>query len=250
MFEELLDPNNATWEHFRYLGIGGAIVLVLALLLAFLLPKVKIPGAIVAAFGALALGVTAGVLGMAFVGYQLPTDRKKGDGASTAVLADPKGAVGAPGGGKGMPGMGMPGMGMGMPGMPGMGGGGKGGGPKGPSNKAQLASLVGKLQQLTEKPLHIALNDKQKSVISEHIKGLAELEELSDDDAKKRFDAILEVVTGDRKTMEAAGFRWPGAGAGGGGGGGFGAPPPANPFTADDNKAALEALGKTVGLKK
>jgi hypothetical protein len=163
-----------------------------------------------------------------------------------------------------------------MPGGGGGGGrggpGGPGGGGRGPTSKTQLAALVGKLNQLTDKPLFVELTPAQKKQIHEQLQGLADKDELSDDDAKKRLDAMLDVLKDQKATMEAAGYRWPGQGGGGPGGGGGGggggrpggggmpAPPgvatgptgalgggpggggPANPFKTEANASALKSL--------
>jgi hypothetical protein len=125
---------------------------------------------------------------------------------------------------------------MGAPGGPGGGPPGGGGGGRGPSPKAQLASLVTKLDQLTQKPLTVTLNDEEKAKLAEQLRGLAELDTLDDEEAKKRLEATLELVKDDREALEAAGYRWPGAP------GGFrptGAP---NPFKEEENAAHLKGL--------
>ena len=124
---------------------------------------------------------------------------------------------------------------MGSPGgsMPsGMGGG------RGPSAKNQLASLVSKLDQLSVKPIKLELSDEEKKKIDEQIHGLDQAAELTDEDAKKRLDALLEVVKDQRVVLEEAGYRWPGQG------GGFRPPanPPPNPFKEDPNRQHLKSL--------
>jgi hypothetical protein len=79
----------------------------------------------------------------------------------------------------------------------------------------QLAALVTKLDQLTRKPLAVTLSDDQKARLREQLQGLDEKETLDDEEAQKRLDAILEVVKGDKETLQAAGYRWPGEGGGG-----------------------------------
>jgi hypothetical protein len=61
---------------------------------------------------------------------------------------------------------------------------------------------------------------------------------LKDDDAKARLDALLEVLKDQKKTLEAAGYRWPGEGGGFGGGN----PPPPNPFKDQNNHDHLNSL--------
>jgi hypothetical protein len=130
--------------------------------------------------------------------------------------------------------------------------GGAGGG-RGPSPKTQLAGLVTKLDQLTTKPLEVKLTDDQRAKLRAQLQGLDEKEELSDDEAKKRLDEILKIVEGDKDTLEAAGYRWPGEGGGRGGGGGGGGgrqPPPPNPFKEGDAAKHLKDLENTVKAKK
>jgi hypothetical protein len=118
----------------------------------------------------------------------------------------------------------MMGGGKGMGGPP---GGMRGGGPPGmapggamlsgmgaPPPKAQLALLIAKIDQLTNKPLELTLTDEQRAKLSEQLKGLSDEDELSDDDAKKRLDAILDLLKGQQATLEAAGFRLPASGPG------------------------------------
>ncbi len=131
-------------------------------------------------------------------------------------------------------------------------GGGMGG--RGPNPKMQLSQLVAKLDVLTEKPLTVQLTPDQKKQVQEQLKGLADAKELSDDDAKAKLEKILGVVKDQKETLEAAGYRWPGAGGPGGppapgGSGGPGGPggraeAPANPFTAEVNASHLKALSQ------
>ncbi len=220
---------------YHYMAIGGGGLALIALVLYFVLPRgVKIPVGIISTVAALVAGVGVGVIAMAAFGYQPLRPSPDGEGAA----APP--APGAPPGkgpGKG-PGMGMPGMGG-----PGMGGGkGKG---KGPTPKTQLVQLVGKMQQLTDKPLTLTLSGEQRNAIREQLKDLAEPEELTDEYAKQRLDAILEVVKDDRKTLEAAGFLWPEAG-------GFGhpIPSPPNPFKGGEGRERLLSLQGNLINKK
>ncbi len=138
---------------------------------------------------------------------------------------------------------------MARPGMMGRGMGGRGGRGGGPSAKMQLAGLVTKIDQLTQKPLSVSLNDEKRAKLREQLAGLDKMEELSDDEAKKRMDAILEVVKDDRATLEAAGYRWPGQA--GGGRGGMASPQPApNPFTTAPNSKHLKSLQQRVAKEK
>jgi hypothetical protein len=145
-------------------------------------------------------------------------------------------------------------------GRPGGGGGRPGGGPPGgggPNPKIQLVGLVNKLEALTGKSLTVKLDEEQQKKLAEQLQGLGDKEELSEEDAKKRLDAILEIVKDDKATLEAAGYRWPGSGGGfGGGPGGFGGgsgggpPVPANPFKDGDNNKHLKSLQEQVSKGK
>ena len=222
---------------YHYIAIGGGGLAVLAILLYFVLPRgLKIPAGVISTVAALIGGVGIGVVGMAACGYET----KKPDLSASGPPPDMANMMKGPGG-KGPPGGGLP---PGMP-MPGIGGGKKGGGfgGKGPNSKNQLAQLVTKLQQLTEKPLTITLTEKQREVLREQLKDLEKEDELSDGDAKTRLDNILEAFTDSKSTLEAAGFRWPGAGLA------MQSNTP-NPFMDDDNHDRLRALQKSVGQKK
>jgi hypothetical protein len=123
------------------------------------------------------------------------------------------------------------------------------GGRRGLSPKMQLALLVNKLDQLTHKPLSVNLNDEQAKKLKEQLQGLHEKDDLTDDDAKTRLDAILVIVEGDKETLEAAGYRWPGE-RGGGGPGGLGQQGMIpNPFKDEQNGQHLKSLQERVAKK-
>lgn len=234
----------------------------------------NVPAAVASGIICLILGAAGG-----YFGNEIYRNRRPADGSSDnpkpMLAADaanrppgaggmggpPMGGPGGPGGGPGGPGGMMGGgPGGGMGGM--MGGMGGGRGMQGPPVRSQLANLVSKLDALTnkEKPLLIELSPEQKQKVQEQLKGLAELQEVSDDEAKKRLDALLEVLKDNREKLEAVGYRWPGAAGPGGGGGGFGGfggggpgggrpggSPPANPFKDDPNVSnALKSLESTL----
>ena len=210
------------WQLYNYLIAGGIGVTVLALLL-YLIPglRLKMPAIIVSSLACLVAGLGLGMLVMVSMGYQLERP---------AAPAAEEGGPGGMGGGK------MAAM-MGKGGMGGMGGGmgGMGGGAQ---PKAQLAGLVDKLDLLTAKPLAIQLTDEQRAKIAEQLKGLDQAKELTDEEAKKKLDALTETLKPYRETLEAAGYRWPGAG----GGGGRQPPPPPNPFMEEKNNKHLKEL--------
>jgi hypothetical protein len=187
--------------------------------------SMKVPLVVAASLICLALGGGAGVAAMMLFGYQWqPQERSD-------VVAQPPQP-------KGGPPLGGPGKG-GMPfgGGPGKGGMPFGGAGKGPSSKTQLANLVGKLEVLTKKPLSITLDDERKKGVREQLERLDKLDELSEDDAKRRLDALVEILKADREQFEAVGFRWPGQKTG------FQPPmEPPNPFRIQANSDRLKAL--------
>ena len=199
----------------------------------------KVPAIIATGVICLALGLGIGILGMHYYGpIELPTwlggqpkqpiALEDLDPNDVPVMAQKKW------GGKGAGGP--------------KGGGPKGGGPKGgmlgkgPSAKVQLSGLVTKLDLLTQKPLTVKLDAEQKKQVAESLKGLDTLDELTDEDAKKRLDGLLEAVKDHKETLQAAGFRWPDSG------------PPGlpldmtkNPFKMEPNSKHLQALEERVG---
>jgi hypothetical protein len=234
----------ANLELYHWLALGGGGLAVLALIVYFVAPSgFKLPAGAVSTIAALVAGVGIGVIGMAACGYRT---QKYEPGELTISPEDAERIAKF----KGPPGKGPP---AGMPGFGGMPGGGGmppfGGGKKGPNPKNQLTALVTKLDQLTEKPLSLKLTTEQRTAIGNQLKDLADQEELSDDDAKARLEAILDAVKDDRKTLEAAGYNWPGGG-GGGLPGGFMAPPgPPNPFKDAKNRQRLDSLQERIGKK-
>jgi hypothetical protein len=220
-------------EFFLYAACAAGALVVLAVIL-YLLPigKIKMPVMVVSNLGCLAAGFALGVLTLSLFGYHWDKPVQPGRGAGGA-LAPP---TGMPMGG------GMPMMGGGGPGGPGGPGGGPGG-QRGPNAKAQLANLVTKLELLTRAPLKIDLDEEKRGKIREHLNGLLEAAELSTEDAQKRLDGLLLVLKSDHATLEAAGFRIPGAG----GGGGPPPSPPPNPFAEGERSQALKNLQERLG---
>lgn len=201
--------------------------------------KAKVPVALATGIICLLVGGGLGAVTMTYVELgnashpgQLATEDGKAPDAK-----GPGGAKGpdAKGGGKGGGNKG------------GKGGGAPGGGagvPKGPSPKMQLSQLVTKLDILTRESLHVELTPDQKKQIKDLLAGLEAKEAITDEEAKEKFDALIKLLEGNKKTLEDAGYRWPGAGAGGFGG--AGAAPPPNPFSAGDPATHLKTLQATV----
>ena len=128
--------------------------------------------------------------------------------------------------------------------------GGPPGGGKTPNSKMQFVQLVTKLDVLTSKPLKLELTPEQKKQAKELLADLDSKDELTEDEAKAKLDALLKLVESQKETLEAVGYRWPnqGGGPGGGGGGpGGGVKPPPNPFTTGTNADHLKSLQTTLG---
>ena len=99
--------------------------------------------------------------------------------------------------------------------------------------KDRLLSLVIKLDLLTSPTPLIKLTDDQKAKLREKLNGL-DKDEIKDEEAQKKLDDILEIVEGERKSLEMAGFQ---AGAGGD----MPRPSP-NPFKVSTNAKHLKEL--------
>ena len=70
----------------------------------------------------------------------------------------------------------------------------------------QLAVLVAKLDQLTEKPLSIEWTTDQKKSVHEVLQGLTDKDELNDDDAKATVRGLLESF-GWRHVLDLGGLQ-------------------------------------------
>lgn len=217
--------------------VVSGVVAALALLMYVMAPggKLRVPAIALSTLGGIGVGVAVGLaLAVVFdpapiAGLNPELIAPTSDSRSTPPDTTKDGmrpsapSPGGPGGAGGMAGM--------------MGGGPGGMGGRGPNPKVQLASLVVKLDQLTGKPLVIEFDDDRRAKVLEQVEGLTEPEELSDEEAQKRLDALLAIVEEHRPTLEAAGYRWPGAG------GGFSMPQDTpNPFREDSNAEHLRSL--------
>jgi hypothetical protein len=208
--------------------------------------KAKVPVAMATGVICLLIG---GGLGAAIKSYSLgdpkPVVAAGDDDKDARAAADAKQpGKGGGGGNKGAGGGGNKACGGGN--KAGGGGPGGGGGQRGPTPKAQLAQLVGKLDTLTGQSLHIDLTLEQKKQAKELLAGLTEKDELTDDEAKAKLEALLKLFEGNKKTLEEAGYRWPGA-PGGGGMGGMGGAPPPNPFKEGEGANHLKSLQTPLG---
>ncbi len=243
-----MDFDFKNMQTYHYFVFGGSALAILAAVLYFVTGgKRKVSAFIGIGLSCLAIGFGAGVLALGRFGYNWTEKPAESAPTEQAQLPAPGPDGEMPKGGmpKGMGAMpkGMGAMPKGMGGMPkGMGGGGG----RGPNPKTQLVSLITKLNQLTEKPLSISLSEDRKKKVAEQIKNLEGLETLTDDEAKKRLEALLDVVKEDRASMEAAGYNWPGSGQGGFGGKSKDEP---NPFKTERNNKNLKALQERVSAK-
>lgn len=246
MLEDLM--NWEQWEWFHWLMAGGGAVAIVALVLYFAAPRLSLPAGIASTLAAFAFGVGAGAVGLTALGYeQRHSPSRDADAEPDAGgKGPPKGMGGMPPGGMGGPG-GMAGPG----GMMGKGGGGFGGGfggkgkGKGPSPKTQLAALVTKLEQLTDKNLTLTFSEDERQALLKNLADLPKLEELEDKVAEERLKALLAVVEKQRGTLEAAGYRWPEPQ-----GLPMTPPPPPNPFAGGADQQRLLALQATLSGKK
>jgi hypothetical protein len=250
MFAEL------SWKSevfYIYLAIGGVLLIALSLALnAVPNGRLKVPGVLVGIVGGLGAGVALGVVLLATQGYHWNPDAQ-GQPSGPANMPGAGGGGGGGGGGTMAVYGGGAGGGGGRPGAGGAGGGrrgggGPGGGGRGPNYKAQLTSLVSKLDLLTEKPLTIHLSDEQRKQINAQLQGLADADALSDDQAKEKVEKLQEVLKGDQGSLEAVGYRWAGGRAAPPSGAGpTQSAPPANPFKLGQNAQHLKALNERFG---
>jgi hypothetical protein len=77
-----------------------------------------------------------------------------------------------------------------------------------PTSRAdRLYALIATLDQLTGKPLTLGLTQEQRTTIAAELEGLDG--PLSETAAGKKLVVILNILEGEKKTLEAAGFRDP-----------------------------------------
>jgi hypothetical protein len=193
----------------------------------------KVPLVVTSSVICLGLGLLGGAAGMAWLDSQ-PWYQQRAAADENAPPADAKQNGGPPMGMGGMPKGGPGGMPKGGPGGMPMGGpGGMKG--KGPDSKAQLASLVQKLDLLTGKPLKFDLSTQQQIQLAEQLQGLEDIKELSEEEAKKRLDKVLEILNDKADVLKAVGYRLPGEK--------LQQPAAApNPFMEEPNRKALKEL--------
>lgn len=219
-----VNPNNL--EIWYVVAIVGGIVLLLAVLLYLRGGRtIKVPAVLTSGAGGAAVGLGVGIIWLAGLGYRTdPPEQPDSGPAAKAGMAKA---------GPGAPKMGGP-----------PAGGGGGGGRGGPSPRTQLINLVNSLDTVVDHPVSVTLTAPDRDAIAAQLRGLDTAEQIGDDDARKRLDAILKVLEKDRKALEAVGFRWPGPAPKGG----PPAPPPnailesPNPFKAPQTAERLKSL--------
>jgi hypothetical protein len=184
-------------QMWQWFALGGGVVLVLGVIVYFLpAGKLKIPAVITTAFGGLGAGLALGIVFMAGFGYKPMTPNEPGDGAEAKQSPDNPMAKGkAPGGGG--------------PGAPKVKGGGPGGGGGGaPTSRQLLLNLVNALDTVVEKPVVVSLTADERAAILKELEGLDTGDDIKDEDAKAKLEAIQKLLEKDRKALETVGYRW------------------------------------------
>jgi hypothetical protein len=216
-------------DFHAYLVLGGAALTVLALIFYFLpVRRVRVPAIVSCSVGTLALGFGIGVAALLALGYQKEPGAAEKKGDSNEAMAANQG--GARGGGRGGP---------------------RGGGRGGPASaetavppnpvRLQLAYLVTKLDLLAHKKLALDLTKDEKERVARELQGLDQPDHpLSEQEAQKRLEGLLDALRNHKQTLEEAGFRWPGP-----------SNPPratgdANPFQDKNTAEHLKSLQKTL----
>src|SRR5262245_17499514 len=166
---------------YHYLIMGGGVIAVLLLMLYLIpgtrhSPGMRAPAIIAGALSGLLVGTGIGIMLMVMLGYQLGRPNRLGGPVGMGKGAE-----------QGMM-IAMPGMGMGRGGMGGMG----------PSVQTHLANLVAKLDALTGKPLQLSLSEKERAAVREQLAGLADNDNLEDNEARRRLNVVLEILKDHR----------------------------------------------------
>jgi hypothetical protein len=101
--------------------------------------------------------------------------------------------------------------------------------PRGPSRDL-LVSLVAKLNRVTAEPARLTLTKEQRQQVLTQLQGLSVKHVLTEEEAKKRLDSLLDILKDHKETLVSVDFPWPGSQRS------------ANPFLQEDNRAQLNAL--------
>jgi hypothetical protein len=225
-------PDSTEMSLYVYLAVGGAVVILTALGMYYTpVSQMKAPAILLGIVGGLGVGVALGIIAMMGFGYRWYV-QVYDNGSREPPPGMPAQQMAARGGGRG----------------PTDGGGGGQRGGNGPSAKTQLASLITKLDILTHERPAVKLEAEQKRKISDQIQKLEDKEDLTEEEAKEKLDAVVGILNDDqRKTLSEAGAPLQGQrGANRGGGS-----PPANPFREGQAGEHLKSLrGELEGKKK
>jgi hypothetical protein len=211
---------------YVYLAVGSAVAILLALGMHYApVTQKKIPTVVLGIVGGLGLGATLALIYMMGFGWRHYAQHyeQEHDGPPPGAPA-PQANGGGPRGGGGAPGMG------------GQRGGGRGGRRANP--KADLASLVAKLDLMTHERPTLKLDAEQKRKILEQLKTVDKVDALLENEAKDAIVGIQKILKDQRKTLEDIGYHWTEEGE-------EEKPPPLNPpnpFKTEPGRDHLQAL--------
>jgi hypothetical protein len=181
-----------------WLLIGVGAVVCATALTAYALPmsRMRIPTILAACLGALLLGAGLGIGNMMAFGYRW--ERYAGFNMGVELDPDKSDVASPPEAGQRMLTEMMKGRPSNAP---------SGRGALGP--KALLAALVFRLDQFTADQQSARFNDQQKAILTHQLKELRDAEALSQEEAQRRLDHMLNALGPYRAAMEQAGFPWP-----------------------------------------
>ena len=81
--------------------------------------------------------------------------------------------------------------------------------PPASPNAVQLARLVGKLDTLTRQPLAVQLTTEEKKEVKEILTGLEAKDDLTEEEAKLKLDALYKALEKHKDVFIDTGYRWP-----------------------------------------
>ncbi|HZV05672.1 MAG TPA: hypothetical protein VE999_11370 [Gemmataceae bacterium] len=218
-----------------YLAIGGAVLILMSLGMYYVpASQMKIPAFLLGIVGGVGVGAAVAIIGMMGFGwrwyaqYYENQNPRMGSGGSPPAMGVVGGGPPAAGGGSGQR-------------------GGRQRGSADSNSKNQLASLITKLDLLTHERPVVQLDAEQKRQIRKQIEKLDDKEDLSEEEAKKKLDAMVGILHDDqKKILSEAGANLPGQQ---GGNRGRGEAPP-NPFKEGQPNQHLKSLSNQLEDKK